>query len=838
MAFNQIYKTKPDTYFKQILEEFCSKRDNRLYTEHDIRIEFIEHKLGILVAFDNKTEKRYIEKGFFPINEFDKKFNQSNKKDFIILNPWECEIEDQLPENISEDKPIKNIYVIKEENKICGSCNGTGKLVCNNCNGKGRIIDEYDNSKCFECNGHGFFICDVCNGTGKLKQVYSIVQELSKETLEKTFIIDEIGTVQIVHQKINTDIDFLSILTKEEITHGELGKILNNIGISKEMSENLIISIIPFLEKQEKDYKSEIRQVKLYSFPISLVYSKVGDNPIEAFTFVGKDYELINKMELFKHSSELEKEFRDLATNLMIDKEEKLSNDKQWKNQDIFTKISKNPQLFLYSVLGSIIVTALIFVLIFFIFIKPSISDNNIITNTQYSILKEFEPPSECEAANTSEKIQALINLAENYASNNSISYAISTYKYLADCYIKSEQEKENINMYKRIAELFNILKNDEQSQEYYSKAFILSKDNDMVPEQAYFASILGDIHTEKFDYNKALKFYKISSELYKRIDDVEKEIENIYKAGEIHLEREEISEAYDLFEYVLEYAEETNSNNILSKTLISIAEIEIKKGLDTKTTENYLIKAQQLSPEGIILARLNLIYGRYYYNRSKDEDNPQQNLKTAENYYQRAGNLFLDLEKYDYVATTLNSLGIILIEQGRLNEALEKLNTALDIRKKENNKADMASVMFNLANLYERLGNIQKAVEYMEEVVKIGEDLGLPYLKNDKIYLDKLKKHLNGISENKRKTSEDIINEKDGIDTNNDIDDEERDDNEEDEKEINKEEEENSDNDDDNQSNRINNEPPVENESGISSMSDFRRRSEIESIKNSESDE
>jgi tetratricopeptide (TPR) repeat protein len=804
MAFSQIYKQKPEIYYKQILEEFCSKRDNKLYTEKDIIINFIEHKLGILVAFDNKTEKRYIEKGYFPVNEFDDKNIQKDSSDTIIINPWECEIGDQLPTDLPENKIIKNTYIINEQNKVCGSCGGTGKLVCNNCNGKGRIIDEYDGSKCFECNGHGFYICDVCNGTGKLKLVHSLVQELSKEILEKTFIIDEIGSVQIVHQKINTDIDFLTILTQEEITHGELGNILNNLGISPEMSENLIVSIIPFLERQEKEYKSEIRQIKLYSFPISLVYSKVRDNPIEVFTFVGKEFELVNKKELFKHSSELEKEFRDLATNLMIEKEEKLNQEKQWKKQDIFTKISNNPKLFLFSVLGSILLTGVLFVLIFFIFIKPTMTNENISLNTQYSILREFEPASECEAANTKEKIEALINLAENYAENESVSYAISTYKYLADCYIKSDNPKENINLYKRIAELYSILKNEEQSLDYYSKAFILAKDIEMVPEQAYFASILGDIHSNRYNYDKALKFYKVSSELYKRIGDVQKEINNIYKAGEIHLEREEISKAYDLFEYVLDYAEESKNNDILAKTLISIAEIEIKKGLDTKTTENYLQKAQLLSPEGLTKARLNLIYGRYHYNRSKEEDNPQQNLKTAETYYQRAGNLFLELEEYDYVATTLNSLGIILIEQGKLDEAEDKLLTALDIRNKEDNKADKASVMFNLANLYERKGNIQKAVDYMREVVNIGEELGLPYLKNDKIYLNKLEKHLEGISETKRKTTDEIIEEKEGEDKT-------EDDNDKTDGSDTNEDDNEDDNDGDNDKNNITNEPPIE---------------------------
>ncbi|MFW5800307.1 MAG: hypothetical protein ACOCV8_05780 [Spirochaetota bacterium] len=560
MTLADIYKRKPESYFKQNLEEYLSKRDNKLYTERDIDIPFIEHKIGILIEFDKKRETRYIESGLIPVKEFDSKsdINKEQEKIFI-LNPWECSlsernIKDTRKKETDKDgnSKIKNTYILSEENKVCPTCKGTGKLACNLCDGIGQIRTNDEIISCYECDGLGLYKCDVCEGNGKVKKTLILNQELERHNIEKTFIIDELGGIQILHRRINADFDFLKKMNHQEIIRGDLAKSLQEFGIPYHINENLIISIMPFLENQNKDTKTSVEELRLYSFPISLVYAKLKGKDTELFIFGGKENTLIEKEELFKHSSDIEKELQKLTANL-------ISPNKIGKN-----KKKINIAVLLSSIAGTLILAVTVFLSIYFFSIKPELTKAlEVKANvTPKASLHEFQVPAECEITNTKEKVEAIINLAETYVKNDSINYAVSTYKNIANCYIKSELEVENIHIYKRIAELYIKQNRINDAKDYYSKAFVISKNNDLTPEQAFFSSLIGDIEKQFNNYKQAAKHYKVSSELYKRIGDEEKEIENLLKTAQSYIQLENTTEAYQLLENILEYARNTNNKD------------------------------------------------------------------------------------------------------------------------------------------------------------------------------------------------------------------------------------------------------------------------------------
>lgn len=752
MIISDLYKEKPTIYYTQKLEEFASKRDNILYTEKDINISFVEYKLGVLIVFEKRAEKRYIESGMIPVTEFEQenKINRE-KQNIVVIDPWEYEIDDELLDDIDENnKEYTNRYIITEENKYCESCNGTGKQACNHCGGSGKLGAEEESFTCYECEGNGFFICDVCNGTGKLKYINTLVRDLEKEHIEKSFIIDELGSVQVVHKRINTDYDYLTSLTHEEVMHGELRKTFDNIGVSKEVSENLLLSIIPFLDKKEEDIRTVVDKIKIYTFPMSIVYSKIGGNKNDIFIFAGKDFSLIEKSELVKHSTDMEKEFLLLTANISGDIKDKVHTKKNENKKDI--------NILIITGIVSFTVSLIIFTVIFFLFIFPSLQNNNKNNTSNMIKMEQYTPPApgDCSIIKTKEKLDTTTELAELYVQNESYTQAVSIYKIISDCYNKSDMRKENIHFFKRIAELYQQLKNSEQAKNYYSKAFVLAREYNLTPEQALFSSLIAQIEYKNDNYTQAGKQYKISSELYKRLGDTEQEITQLFKASQCYVKTERTDEAYIILERVLSYAEENDNKDLIGKTLINLADISLQRGLDTETVESYLQEAQKIVTEPYDTAKLNLMLGRYYYQRNKKGD--KNMLQKALTHYQKAGNIFVEIEDYDMIATTLNSLGIILIELERFDESEEKLLKALDIRQMIGSKPDIASIKFNLAILREKQGQIAEAVQLMEDVVKIDIEFDLDHLGNDKNYLERLKRHLKGISDIKRNATEDII--------------------------------------------------------------------------------
>lgn len=771
MILSQMYKKKPNTYFAQNIEEYASKRDNVLYSDKDISILSIEEKIGFLISFENIIEKRVIEKGIVSIYDYNSisknnpKTNYSNE--VIILNPWECELYNSDVNFKSKSSQQNNTYILFEEDNLCYSCNGTGKQVCNHCEGRGKLpAEQSEDVVCSECEGEGIFTCDICKGNGKIKTIHTLNQVIQREFTEKTLIVDELGSVEVLHNRVNTDLDFMVKLSYSDIKKGKLRDSFYEFNIPENIINNLLISIEPYLESFEKDTKKIIDNINIYSFPINFVNCKVRDKKPEFFIFVGKDYILTDKQELVTHSNESEKEFTLLTANLESSKNKVRVPDKKDK------KVNKT--LYILSIVGTFLITAVILIIIFSVYFFPKLNKNNIDKQEKIvpdsSIIK-MEAPLECEfILNTSgnenqiskkinqEKLDAVLALAEIYVKNDSINYAISIYNFLADCYIKSNMNKENLHIYNRIAELYLKLKDEKKAVSFYEKALEIARVNNAVPEQAFLLSVIADIESNMRNYKSAGTKYKYSSELYKRIGNTEKEIEMALNASEAYIQIEKITEAYSILEYVLKYAKENEDEKILTEALLSLAEIEIKRGFETKDTEKYLQQAQNLATEKNDIAKLNLVMGKYYYKRNKIKD--ASTYSKIEEYYKKAGTIYLELENFDMVASTLNSLGIIYIEMENFDDAEEKLLKALEIRRLLNSKADEASVMFNLAHLYEKKLNFSKAIDYMEQVIRIDKELGLEYLENDKTYLDRLKQYKSNLSETGRKSSEEIINE------------------------------------------------------------------------------
>ncbi|CAJ1968211.1 unnamed protein product [Cylindrotheca closterium] len=80
-------------------------------------------------------------------------------------------------------------------------------------------------------------------------------------------------------------------------------------------------------------------------------------------------------------------------------------------------------------------------------------------------------------------------------------------------------------------------------------------------------------------------------------------------------------------------------------------------------------------------------------------------------------------------VADTLNDIGNVLMWEGKLDEALEKLNTALPIRvKKLGNHRDTAQTSIMIGNILEVQGNYEKG----EEMFRKGLDIKCEILPND----------------------------------------------------------------------------------------------------------
>lgn len=71
-----------------------------------------------------------------------------------------------------------------------------------------------------------------------------------------------------------------------------------------------------------------------------------------------------------------------------------------------------------------------------------------------------------------------------------------------------------------------------------------------------------------------------------------------------------------------------------------------------------------------------------------------------------------------DHISTAIsyNSLGEVYIRMGKLDEAEPYLLRALEVRRVDGPKSDLAGTLDNLAQIYEMRGDLNKAREYRRE--------------------------------------------------------------------------------------------------------------------------
>ena len=106
----------------------------------------------------------------------------------------------------------------------------------------------------------------------------------------------------------------------------------------------------------------------------------------------------------------------------------------------------------------------------------------------------------------------------------------------------------------------------------------------------------------------------------------------------------------------------------------------------------------------------LGLIYRRMDY------------LDDALLYYSRSLMLAIDLENESMQASVLNNIAVIYDNKGELDKALGYFEESLRLQTDEKEKAITYN---NIALIYEDKGDYQKAVEYFQKAIEIGERYG-----------------------------------------------------------------------------------------------------------------
>jgi signal transduction histidine kinase len=158
------------------------------------------------------------------------------------------------------------------------------------------------------------------------------------------------------------------------------------------------------------------------------------------------------------------------------------------------------------------------------------------------------------------------------------------------------------------------------------------------------------------------------------RVDDPRLKANVLRTLGNVFVLLRDYAKALDLFEESLGYAGQLDDQRLVSRTLNSIAIVHWRMK-QWNETEDYLIRARQLHPDDANM--------RFFFD---------------------------------------NNIGVALMEQGRYDEAEKLLLSALEFNKAQNNVYTYGLNQSNLGDLYQRMGEPEKALVYLNEVLNLEE--------------------------------------------------------------------------------------------------------------------
>ncbi len=134
--------------------------------------------------------------------------------------------------------------------------------------------------------------------------------------------------------------------------------------------------------------------------------------------------------------------------------------------------------------------------------------------------------------------------------------------------------------------------------------------------------------------------------------------------------------------------------------------EYEIKVALEINDTRQLAIG----------LRRLNDLYNRFI---------KENNFVNAENILKRLIEIFYKYNAKFNVIITLNRLGWLLQQQGKLEEAQQAFERSIDISRELNNQHQLSITLYHFGLFFKKQGNIERAIVFLEESASLFRDLG-----------------------------------------------------------------------------------------------------------------
>ena len=254
---------------------------------------------------------------------------------------------------------------------------------------------------------------------------------------------------------------------------------------------------------------------------------------------------------------------------------------------------------------------------------------------------------------------------------------------------------------------------------EFFEKSLAYSKENGEKDGIAKDTYRIGTLYNKLSEYAKSLEYLEMSHMLANELDDKRGVAAATCAIGTVFTELSQHTEALEYYEMALA-AEEDQGNK--AGVAIATANIggayldlsEYSKGLEF--FKEALRLAQEIDDKWIVANQLSNIGYALLNMGNKNE---------AMEYLQYSLHMLREeIETNDCVVNTLIAIGTVLNQEYRLEDAVEKLEEGLNLAGKLGEKKHASEAHKELASVYEKIGDTEKAFEHTKKHYALKEEI------------------------------------------------------------------------------------------------------------------
>jgi len=279
----------------------------------------------------------------------------------------------------------------------------------------------------------------------------------------------------------------------------------------------------------------------------------------------------------------------------------------------------------------------------------------------------------------------------------------------------------ERSDLLYELAKYYN-LKDNRLAAQYGEEANKIAKEFKDLPRQEFILLLLGKIYYKFPDYLLAIERLSECALIAESLSHVENEIEALRMLGMTQNFAGDFSRALDSQYKALNLCRKTGFTKGESESLMQIG-LSYLGNKENDMALEYLNKALQIRQESGTKEELASILG----NLGNIHINLAKHEKAIE-YFEKCKVLFEEIGDKIQTGRAYMNIGISLGALGKYEEAVHNVNTGLKAFLLTSDKEPICKCIYTLGYIYAEQKNYQKAIQYYDEAIIIGESCKLSH--------------------------------------------------------------------------------------------------------------